>query len=719
MRILLVTPPLTQLNTPYPATPVLTGYLRREGHDVAQLDLGIELVNRIFSKEGLQKVFDAARLPAENAVCERMMACRHDYERTVDGVMRFLRGEDPTLARRISAGDWMPRGARFEQVDDMEWAFGTMGYQGQASHLARLYLEDLCDFIRATISKHFELIRYAEHLCLYLAELDPLLRELRRPENVLDKMMLEIVDEVMVAHEPEMVGLSVPFPGNLYGAMRCAAHLRKRYATVHVTMGGGYVNTELRQMSDARLFDFIHSLTFDDGEIPLQRLIGWLASGQQNALVRTMMREDGVVKQYNMNDATSVPCGNPDYDGLNMQLYIQTTEMANPMMQLWSHGRWNKMMLAHGCYWARCAFCDTSLDYIGRYAPQKAVDVVDAMERIIAQTGQSGFHFVDEAAPPRLMRDMALEILRRDLTVTWWANIRFEKAFTPDLCRLLARSGCIAVSGGLEVASDRLLELMDKGVTLAQVTRATDALTRSGIMVHAYLMYGFPTETVQETVDALEVVRQLFSQGLIQSAFWHRFAMTVHSQAGCNPGKFKAHRKDDKVNTFANNEVKFASPHKGDLNMLGKGLRNAVYNYMREVGYEVPLSDWFDGRVPQTTHLPTMIEALLSGSDEETIRPDARLLWLGGAVKVTQRTKKQRHGMLMQMYINGKEAELLIPFQLADGVSALLNTMAAEQKTVPFSELDAVVQEAMTGIGDEWYAMQWFWQLREVGLLVI
>jgi hypothetical protein len=51
-------------------------------------------------------------------------------------------------------------------------------------------------------------------------------------------------------------------------------------------------------------------------------------------------------------------------------------------------------------------------------------------------------------------------------------------------------------------------------------------------MVHAYLMYGYPTQTIQETVDSLEMVRQLFKQSL-QSGFWHQFAMTAHSPLEC------------------------------------------------------------------------------------------------------------------------------------------------------------------------------------------
>ncbi|MFY8045607.1 MAG: B12-binding domain-containing radical SAM protein, partial [Chitinophagaceae bacterium] len=194
-------------------------------------------------------------------------------------------------------------------------------------------------------------------------------------------------------------------------------------------------------------------------------------------------------------DYSFAEVGTPDYSDLLLDQYISAIEVVNPMHSLWSDGRWNKLTMAHGCYWGKCTFCDISLDYIKIYEPVTASLLADRMEAMIAQTGQTGFHFVDEAAPPALMRALALEIIRRKMVVSWWANIRFEKSFTRDLCLLLKRSGCIAVSGGLEVASDRLLTLIQKGITVAQVARVSKSFTDAGIMVHAYLMYGFPTQT--------------------------------------------------------------------------------------------------------------------------------------------------------------------------------------------------------------------------------
>jgi len=363
-----------------------------------------------------------------------------------------------------------------------------------------------------------------------------------------------------------------------------------------VVLGGGYVNTELRQLTDPRVFDAIDFITVDDGERPLLALIEHLRD-RARPLFRTYVREAGrvVLKSTpELADLHHRETGTPTYDGLPLSRYVSLFEMLNPMHRLWADGRWNKLTVARGCYWKKCTFCDVSLDYIARYETASADVTVDRIEALVRETGETGFHFVDEAAPPAALRALAEKIIERKLAITWWGNIRFEKSFTPALVELLARSGCVAVSGGLEVASDRLLAMMNKGVTVAQVARVARAFSDAGVLVHAYLMYGFPTETEQETVDALERVRQLFAEGCIQSAFWHRFAATAHSPIGQRPELYGVRLGPEAPVTFARNEVPFIDPTGCDHERLGPGLRKAIYNFMHGVGLDEDVRTWFD-----------------------------------------------------------------------------------------------------------------------------
>ena len=513
------------------------------------------------------------------------------YTQIIEPVMHFLSGKDSSLAQRFSNRDFWPASKRLPSEDDLEWGFGLIGNHDRATHLCTLFLKDLCEFINQTIDPHFELIRYAESLCLRLPEFEPLQQELEKPHSLIDNLMLEIFARKIADTKPEMVGFSVPFPGNLYSALRCAQWLKKHSPETKVVMGGGYVNTELRSISDPTIFNYIDYLTFDDGELPLLRLI------EGGELIRTLYRnEQGEIVRVNFDSKENIKfaeTGTPDYNGLLKNNYINLIELTNPMHALWSNGRWNKMMMAHGCYWGKCAFCDGTLDYIQRYETATIELVVDRMEAIMQQTGQSGFHFVDEAAPPVLLRKLSEEIIRRKLTVSYWTNVRFEKSFTPELCYLMAKSGCIAISGGLEVASPRILKLINKGITIETARESMKNFAEAGIMTHAYLMYGFPTETAKETIDSLEVVRSLFEEGYIQSAFWHRYAMTIHSPSGQQPESVGAQALQQQPNPFANNEIPFTTPHEIDLDYYGKGLNLATYNYMQGAGYDVEVKKWF------------------------------------------------------------------------------------------------------------------------------
>lgn len=645
--ILLITPPFTQLNTPYPATAYLKGFLNTRGIPSVQADLGIEVTLALFSKKGLQLLFgqvDTTATKTDNA--NRIIAFKDDYIQTIDAVIQFLQGHNPTLAQLICQRGFLPEASRFAQLDDMQHSFGNMGIQDKAKHLATMYLEDLSDLVQECVDAHFGFSRYAERLGRSANSFDELYAALHAPYTLVDTLLAELLQQRMAAVQPTMVALSVPFPGNLYAAFRCAQWVKQHYPDVKLVMGGGFPNTELRSLSDARVFEFFDFITLDDGEAPIETLVQYINGNcQLTELKRTFALVDGEVTYFDnpsCKDYKQGQVGTPDYSDFLLDKYISAIEVVNPMHSLWSDGRWNKLTMAHGCYWGKCTFCDVSLPYIKLYEPITAQLLCDRMEEIIAQTGQSGFHFVDEAAPPALMRELALEIIRRKLVVSWWTNIRFEKSFTRDLCLLLKASGCIAVSGGLEVASDRLLQLIQKGITVAQVAVVNKNFSDAGIMVHAYLMYGFPTQTAQETIDSLEMVRQMFERGILQSAFWHQFAMTAHSPVGLEPEKYKVVKETSAIGTFANNDIVHADPTGADHDSFSFGLKKSLLNFMHGNCLDYPLSKWFDFKVPKTTIQPDYIAKALDEQIAMTHKPTAKVVWLGKLPIVEYLTKSKK-----------------------------------------------------------------------------
>jgi hypothetical protein len=629
------------------------GFLRLHADDLGleltQADASLTLFLRLFSAAALGQMADILRRRTQAtgmrtpvpAPIAHFLRHAERYADTVEPAIRFLQRRDPSLAFRIVGRAFLPEGPRFEPLgpaptaehvsrdERLISAFGTLGTTEQARYLASLYIDDLADVWRLGIDPRFELARYGERLAASATSFDSLHEALTGEPTLVDATLDELTRE-LVRQPPDVVALTAPFPGNVYGAFRMARSIRVAAPHTTLILGGGWVNTELRSLRDPRVFDYFDYLTLDDGERPLLNLLMRMR-GRKVALVRTYVREGAEVVLKNdvtQHDIPQSDTGIPTYEGLPLGQYVSLMEMLNPMHRLWSDGRWNKITLAHGCYWKKCSFCDVSLDYISRYDRPGEHIVIQRIRALIVETGETGFHLVDEAAPPAGMRALAERLIDEKLSITWWGNIRFEKAFTPALCRLLASSGCVAVSGGLEVASDRLLKLMHKGVTVEQVARVTRAFSDAGIMVHAYLMYGFPTETVQETIDALERVRQLFAAGCIQSAYWHRFAATAHSPIGLRPKQYGITLRPPENVTFAHNDIAFEDPVGTDHDFLGGGLRHALYNYMHGVGLDADVREWFeplpDGRrrggrshrrplslVPAATVPPDLIERFL------------------------------------------------------------------------------------------------------------
>jgi len=723
--LLLITPPFTQLNTPYPATAYIKGFLNTKGISSFQSDLGIEVILSLFNKDTFQQLFNMAfssdAIVTEN--CQRIYALRNDYSKTLDAVILFLQGKNHTLARQLCTDNFLPQASRFNQLDDLEWAFGTMGMQDKAKHLATLYLEDLSDFIVECIDPNFGFSRYAERLGRSANSFDELYNHLNEEPTFIDELTLAILKEQLEEVQPKLVCFSVPFPGNLYSAFRCAQFIKANYPDVKIAMGGGFPNTELRSLTDVRVFEFFDFITLDDGELPLELVHQYVVNGE-GELKRAFVLEDGKVVYKNdslRQDYKQQDVGTPDYADLQLNNYISVIEIANPMHSLWSDGRWNKLTMAHGCYWGKCTFCDISLDYIKIYEPVAASLLVDRVETLMEQTGESGFHFVDEAAPPSLMKAFALEVLKRNLTITWWTNIRFEKNFTQDLCYLLKASGCIAVSGGLEVASDRLLKLIDKGVTVEQVAQVTRNFTEANIMVHSYLMYGYPTQTIQETVDSLEMVRQLFELGIIQSGFWHQFALTAHSPVGLHPEEYGV-MPDLKTISFANNDIDFKDKTGVDHSKFSFGLKKSLFNFMHGIGFDMSLQEWFDFKIPPSTISADYIYNCLQQEMVLNTKSTAKIVWIGPMPITAERVKKKK-GMTWQQLELGFHTktdmyEITVDRDKGEWLLATLEQLKPENKPLSYGQLKKDYESQLEDFELFWYSKQ-VTGLRNHGLLVL
>ena len=545
-QVLLLTPPFVQLNTPYPATAQLTGWLRRHGVAATQCDLSIAVALDMLRTYGEQPL--------------------------TDEVIAFLQGRAPDDAETLAEPGYLPEGESFGELDNTP--FDPDPHE-RALLRCSLYLDDLAAAIRDEVDPDFGFSRYAERLGISVPDFGAVLARLRR-HRAADRLLEARTEEAVRTtfgrrRKGLFVGVTCPFPGTLVGAFRIARTVRRLLPEATLVLGGGYVNTELRAMDDPRVRRFFDVVMYDEGYAPWSRLLG-LPSGKIPPFVK------------------------PSYAGLDLAQYVDLAETANPMQRLWSNGRWLKLQLARGCYWHKCAFCDVTLDYIKCFAMPPPAEIVDAMQQLADETGETGFHFTDEAIPPALARGVSEEILRRRFVCRWWGNGRFDASYTPALARLMEKAGCVAVTGGLECANDRLLKLMNKGSTLESARLALAHFADAGILVHAYLMYGFPTQTAAEAAGALRYVRDRFREGTIRSAFFHRFALTVHSPIAREPERFGievprlARRQIGR--TFARNEIPYVERGAPDWMRIGKGLKLALYNYMLGLGLDKSPAYW-------------------------------------------------------------------------------------------------------------------------------
>lgn len=633
LKIAMVIPPAVDLNTPYAAAPRLAGWLRHLGHTVVSVDASLEMFLRVFSPAGLERMF-AAVDPGDLTNDYRCVYQNRDrYLKVVADAIAVLQHRDMSAIYRITSGRFLPEGPHFRRRDVLESrrGAGKWSHTDLARHFVSLMFADLTEMFRSTITKHFGVHRYAHTLGYAPPSFDGLAAELERPRNVYEQMMFELADELF-PKDLDLACFTCPFPGNLMGSLLLGSWFGAHRPHTKRALGGGYPSTELRELSDPRVFDFMDYIVLDDGELPLRQICARL-EGRDEPLHNTYVREAGKVS-FHKAELPPIPFGDyptPSYEGFDMRRYVHLIYREN-LVQRASDGTWLKLTAAHGCYWKRCTFCDIHLPYIGDYDPMPAQRIADHMDAMHAETGLSGFHFTDEAAPPALLINLAIELLRRKRSYHWWGNIRYDKVFEPDRCKLLAAAGLIMVTGGIETASDAVLQKIEKGVSVLQLVKVLQAFSRAGIGTHGYLMYGFPGETKQDAIDGLEVIRQLMRAGILQSGFYHQLAVTAHAPLAKKPELFNIRLAEFPHRGFARNAIPFEYLDNVErTDEICNRMVEALELFQRGLALDMPLDEqWFKGLNMPLTSVPDNFVEETMKQPHPGQRTRDRVVWLGG-----------------------------------------------------------------------------------------
>jgi len=716
-EVVLIQPPFVQLNGPYPAPYYLKSFLEKRGFSVTVLDHSIGLFEKIFSRSGLTRIFAEVERqlnePPQSSstgawihnkkvinIVERFLSEKNMWLASIDRIIAFLQGRDHERGHLLAlANGCFPGGPR---VDAFLAERGGDLRTDEAGLFASKLLADLADFINCSLDRGFSLVRYTPKM---EGSLKTGLGDFSEVQKGLDGFIMKNFYLPMLDEEWEileksreiikrsgntggrfLLGLTIPFPGCLSGALVCADSAKKRFGSAVITAaGGGYVNTELRFLDCPDFFEYFDYLTFDRGYGALLSILEHYSAGEKSALppeaggrfYKTMYRCQGMViapdgtgssaaaQKMAFLEDEAVRTNFPDYSAVDFSRYLYPVDDANPMHRLWSDGHWLKAFLAHGCYWHSCAFCDITLDYIKNFVLVDTGAFFNHLREQAEQTGVYGIHLCDEAAPVSSLLEFALLNREAGHPLNYWGNIRFEKNFCPDTAAVLAAGGLIGVSGGLEVITESGLKRLGKGIDLESAVKACASFKEAGVLTHAYLIYGYWDEDEQEIMDSAETLRQLFSHGLLDSAFWHKFILTRHSRIYAEKARglhldltiknvpFLMHKGGDEPGlrnsgvVFSLNDLSFEGEEKYDKYSEGLDLLLGIWMAGET---EFPVKDAFPFRVKPPSVAPDLVSVFLDKysrdrdkgrrefprSDKNTLDGNEKVLFLGSIPRLRQ-----------------------------------------------------------------------------------
>ena len=683
MKVITITPPVVQFNTPYPSGAYLTSFFKNEGLDAVWYDLNISFFYSVFSADGLRRLFalsEAAALKrADKAQAEgdedtafnlrRYVSQKENWIEWIDFITASLCGKGAReKAHQFLYSPFAPRGSRMENylagldheptVDDVRF-------------LCSFALADLSDYITVAFDPQFSLVRYAEALAVDTRSFSDFEKLLDSPvmEHFYKPVLESLYHAELVSaskNDRTLVCISIPFAGTFLPALYTARFIKEKMSSAaFVCIGGGFVNTELREAKDPALANYIDAISYDRGYGSYKALLSKVVEYPQSGCIETTadlhagsslykMRlfskeldgsveiseplwQDSALEKYE-NDITAKII--PDYSDIDFSIYPRMCDDANAMHRIWTDGSWIKAYLAHGCYWHRCAFCDTSLDYVCGYKPTDIEPLYKGLLNTAREKGVYGIHFVDEALPPVALKKFALLNAREGNPLYFWGNIRFEKTFTKDLAAFLSYCGLGGVSAGIESATGTGLEAINKGTDIASIVRACCAFKEAGILVHAYMIYGFWNDTPQTILDSMETLRQFFEAGLLDSAFWHKFVLTRNSTVynqWQKEGRLNLVTSEETSSAFARNNLHFKGEEK--FNKFGIPLETALNSWMHGDRLAQPVQKFFDFSVPSPTVSKNFINKEISQYEQRnkthaatlTEKTVQNLWWLGGS----------------------------------------------------------------------------------------
>lgn len=509
MHVVLVTPPVANPFYPPLGLPSLAAFLRENSsHSCSIHDLSLEAVLHLLTRpvvEDSSKNLDA-RLSefAQNPTLE--IDDQPEYFR----VARAATKAQPTLA------DLEHAVALFRDSD----AFSDPCRRRRAVHV----IDDAMEIVSAA---HFPYsINRSEFICGDAPfSLTALVEGVQVRRSPIADFLESRLDDILENEQPSAVGISICYFGQLIAGLELARHIRRVRPDLAIIVGGS-VMPEVGQLlasepSLAELFD--HVICYE-GETALAALLDAIEAGRVDDFAQVPNRLDpgsGQAALRHRENMSALPT--PDFSGFELDRYLSP----RPILPL---------LTSRGCYWGACAFCTHFHTYGDDYRTFQGEQVADQIAELRMRFGCKDFYFVDESLAPSKARAIAHAMIDREISATWATEIRFERALDNETLGAMAQAGCRALSFGLESGSQRVLDLMNKGIAIADVDRVLLRCEEVGIAAHVMCIVGFPGETAAEVDETFQLlVRHRDRLALVG---FSPFTLNVNSIAHRDPNAF-------------------------------------------------------------------------------------------------------------------------------------------------------------------------------------
>ena len=512
-KLALIYPPTCDPTAPYLAVPMLTGFLRARGFQVLPIDANVEAYDHLLSRDALKSIQD--RVEQRLKELDSKPRLLHTDQLAYAALWQ-ARGDADAVPEGIEEAKAILRDPqRFFIAEDYSRAVATIEAALRAISAAYTPLQLDFTAYRTPFS-----LTTPEEILADASERDPF-----------DHYITQILIPRLREQQINVVGLSVCFPGQLQPAMAFAHKIKQHLPHIHLTAGGPGITQLMIRLTGkalARALGPLDTAVVFEGEHTLLALLTALQEGTPlRALTNVVMRDPLMGARYvaghGMEDLTQLPA--PDFDGLPLSQYF------SPMLTL-------PYDPTRGCYWGKCTFCHYGLAEVGtaKYRERQVPVMIEHLRQLSQKYGTRYFYFSQDSVAPKTLLKLAQGLIDSGLQLRWATDLKPEKYLTQERAQTLRQAGAVACALGVESASPRVLEMIDKGAPVETVRDVISRLAKSEIAVEAMCFTDFPTESANEALMTVRFLDELRDE--VALFIVGQFGLTHGSLVAQDPSKF-------------------------------------------------------------------------------------------------------------------------------------------------------------------------------------